>query len=122
MSNTYAIVNNGIVENVIVAEASNAEDSWVLVTEEYRNVVGVNSRYNSATGVFTERLTPARENELEAKKRLAESDWSQLPDVGLTTESANEFIAYRATLRSVATNPLDEVVAWPEKPIPEYLP
>jgi hypothetical protein len=52
-------------------------------------------------------------NKSKAEGLLAESDWSVLPDVPL--QNKDEWIAYRAVLRDIATNPtLDPV--WPVKP------
>lgn len=50
-------------------------------------------------------------------KRLAESDWSQLPDVALTKEQKKEWKDYRQELRDItttATTPFE--VIWPLPP------
>ena len=51
----------------------------------------------------------------EAKKRIAATDWSVLPDVGLANVAA--FETYRATLRELIKNPVAEPV-WPTEPDP----
>jgi hypothetical protein len=53
----------------------------------------------------------------EAKKRIADTDWSVLPDVDLANKA--EFEAYRATLRSLIVTPaLDP--QWPVEPEPVW--
>ena len=51
----------------------------------------------------------------EAKKRIAATDWSVLPDVGLANVAA--FETYRATLRGLIKNPVAEPT-WPTEPEP----
>jgi hypothetical protein len=51
----------------------------------------------------------------EAKKRIAASDWSVLPDVGLSNVS--EFESYRAALRALIKNPVANP-SFPTEPDP----
>lgn len=53
----------------------------------------------------------------EAKKRIAITDWSVLPDVGLANVAA--FEAYRAALRELIKNPVADPV-WPIEPEPVW--
>ena len=53
----------------------------------------------------------------KAKDLIAASDWSVLPDVGLANVS--NFKAYRAILRSLILNPVDNPV-WPTEPSPVW--
>lgn len=53
----------------------------------------------------------------EAKKRIAATDWSVLPDVGLANTA--EFETYRAALRELIKNPVAEPV-WPTEPEPVW--
>jgi hypothetical protein len=53
----------------------------------------------------------------EAKKRIADTDWSVLPDVGLANKA--DFEAYRATLRSLIVTPVLEP-QWPVEPEPVW--
>jgi hypothetical protein len=57
----------------------------------------------------------AADNKVEAKKRIATTDWAVLSDVGLANQSA--FVAYRAELRALITNPVAEPT-WPVEPEP----
>ena len=42
----------------------------------------------------------------ESKKRIANSDWSVLPDVNITNKS--EFENYRSQLRNLIINPVED--------------
>jgi hypothetical protein len=53
----------------------------------------------------------------EAKKRIATTDWSVLPDVGISNTA--EFEAYRAALRELIKNPVADPV-WPTEPEPVW--
>lgn len=53
----------------------------------------------------------------EAKKRIAATDWSVLPDVGIS--NAAEFETYRAALRELIKNPVADPV-WPTEPEPVW--
>lgn len=54
----------------------------------------------------------------EAKKLLAASDWSVLPDVNISNRA--EFEAYRAQLRTLMFNPVAEPV-FPTEPQPVWI-
>jgi len=51
----------------------------------------------------------------EAKKRIANSDWSVLPDVSISNKS--EFESYRSQLRNLILNPVENPI-FPEEPQP----
>lgn len=53
----------------------------------------------------------------EAKKRIAETDWSVLPDVGLANTA--DFEVYRAALRAFIITPIAEP-QWPVEPEPVW--
>jgi hypothetical protein len=53
----------------------------------------------------------------QAKSLLAASDWSVLPDVGLTNKA--DFESYRATLRNLALNPVENPT-FPTEPTPVW--
>jgi hypothetical protein len=53
----------------------------------------------------------------QAKSLLAASDWSVLSDVSLTNKA--DFESYRATLRSLALNPIENPT-WPTEPQPVW--
>lgn len=54
----------------------------------------------------------------EAKKLLAASDWSVLPDVNISNKA--EFETYRAQLRTVMFNPVASPV-FPTEPQPQWI-
>lgn len=54
----------------------------------------------------------------EAKRLIAASDWSVLPDVGISNVS--EFEAYRAQLRALIKTPVAEPV-FPTEPQPNWI-
>ena len=51
----------------------------------------------------------------EAKKRLEDTDFSQLPDVVSVISNKDAFDAYRATVRSIYLSPIT-APEWPERP------
>lgn len=53
----------------------------------------------------------------EAKKRIADTDWSVLPDVALTNKA--DFEAYRAALRAFIITPVADP-QWPTEPEPVW--
>ena len=60
-------------------------------------------------------------NKKQAEKLLQESDWSQYPDVTnpLNTPhltNGEEWVTYRAAVRTIALNPPVTVTEWPTKP------
>jgi len=53
----------------------------------------------------------------QAKKFLAESDWSMLPDVPMTNAQKSAWIAYRKALREIRLQVgFPENINWPIKP------
>ena len=62
-------------------------------------------------------LQPYEDCKATAKTKIAASDWSVLPDVGLANVA--DFEAYRATLRALIINPVADAV-WPTEPEPVW--
>jgi hypothetical protein len=54
---------------------------------------------------------------MQAKQFLQASDWASLSDVDLTNKA--DFIAYRATLRNLALNPVENPT-FPTEPTPVW--
>lgn len=54
----------------------------------------------------------------EAKKRIAFSDWSVLPDVNLSNRS--DFESYRSVLRNLILNPVENPI-FPTEPEPIWI-
>ena len=64
----------------------------------------------------------AEENKTRAVKKLNNTDWTTIPDVGDSAKSnpylsnVNDFVAYRNTVRQYALNPVAGYIAWPALP------
>lgn len=52
----------------------------------------------------------------QAKKLLAESDWSMLPDVPMTNAQKSAWIEYRKAIRDIRLHPQFPNMPWPVKP------
>lgn len=61
---------------------------------------------------------PLKKCKEEAKKRIATSDWSVLPDVGISNVAA--FETYRAALRELIKNPVANP-SFPTEPDPVWI-
>jgi hypothetical protein len=56
-----------------------------------------------------------------ADNLLKKTDWTQLPDSGLTNDCVANFVTYRASVRTIRkTNPDIETVTWPTVPSEEW--
>lgn len=86
--------------NALFGEDNSWENkpTWAQVQAELQNVL-------------------AADTKVEAKKRIAATDWATLSDVGLANQSA--FVAYRAELRALITNPVANPT-WPVEPEPVW--
>jgi len=118
----YAIIENGVCVNTIVCEPSSANASWVLLTDSNSAYAGPGASYDSSSDSFTAATPSFTSEELTdmAKQELADTDWTQLPDVGLTTDSVINWRAYRATLRQIKDGDLG-YSDWPDQPAKEYV-
>ena len=106
----YAIIENGVVSNIAVADAPLA-DNWIA-----SDSAQIGDEYNN--GQF---LTPPPDTEAAAKivraQRnilLSESDWTQVADAPVDQAA---WATYRQALRDIPSQvgfPLD--VVWPKKP------
>jgi len=110
------IDENGVVSQVEQQEFGVAPPCfWVECPD---NIVAYQFTYNN--GQFTPIQEPepvpptAEENELKAKLKLENSDWTVLPDVNLANKT--EWENYRALLRAIARNPQGGDLNWPTKP------
>jgi hypothetical protein len=90
----------------------------------------IHSKVELVDGVYKTKVTRVREeyikNQLEyaanmAKTKrnslLAESDWTQVADVPLTTETKQQWASYRQQLRDITSQEkFPWQIVWPEKP------
>ena len=74
-----------------------------------------NDDYNTLQWFDTNTTKPTK---AEAKRRIAESDWSVLPDVGISNVA--QFETYRASLRELIKNPVANP-SFPTEPEPVWL-
>jgi hypothetical protein len=72
----------------------------------------INAEITRLDGIY-----PLEACKREAKKRIADTDWSVLPDVGLANKA--DFEAYRAALRSLIVTPVLDP-QWPVEPEPVW--
>ncbi|CAB4157286.1 hypothetical protein UFOVP683_13 [uncultured Caudovirales phage] len=70
--------------------------------------------------VDQKRLSEFKKNNCkeESKKRIANSDWSVLPDVKI--QNKLEFENYRSTLRNLILNPVEDP-DFPSEPVPIWI-
>lgn len=59
------------------------------------------------------------DNKAEAQSILNDTDWTQIPNNGLTTECVDAFTAYRAAVRVIRQGDM-VTVEWPVKPELEW--
>ncbi len=97
---------------------------WVLRGNEYSGLEWLDTKQakpsenevqDTITMLFLE--APLKACKTKAKELIAATDWSVLPDVGLTNVA--DFEAYRATLRGLIKAPVDNPV-WPTEPNPVW--
>lgn len=97
---------------------------WVLRGNEYAGLEWLDKVQTQPTeaeiNAEIARLTaeqPLKDCKAKAKQLIAATDWSVLPDVGLTNKA--DFEAYRATLRGLIVTPVANPV-WPTEPQPVW--
>jgi hypothetical protein len=122
----YAIVENGVCVNIAQAEANEAQDNFVLLSDE--DNVGIGSPYNASTNTWGEVsqniLAGVSDQNIVnmAKQELIDTDWTQLPDVGLTEANVSEWRTHRAILREIKDGIKEvDLHEWPEAPSKEYV-
>lgn len=81
---------------------------WIDQVQSCPTEQEVNEEITRLDGIY-----PLDACKQEAKKRIADTDWSVLPDVNLTNK--DDFTAYRASLRALIVTPTVDPV-WPVEP------
>ena len=92
----------------------------MISSERYQQILAEDIARMNANALRTDMQVPSTEDDMtwlrsERDRRIAETDWTQLPDVPEATKTAWQ--AYRQALRDVPgnyTNMID--VVWPVKP------
>ena len=97
---------------------------WALIGDEYSGLQWVDTVQVCPTEAeLTAEIArlnavyPLEACKREAKTRIASTDWSVLPDVGLTNKA--DFEVYRATLRALIVTPV-AAPEWPVEPSPVW--
>ena len=97
---------------------------WVLRGNEYSGLEWMDQEQTCPTEeeidaeiVRLDSIYPLEACKREAKQRIADTDWSVLPDVNLTNKA--DFEAYRATLRGLILTPVADP-QWPTEPEPVW--
>jgi len=93
----------------------------MISSERYQQILAEDIARMNTNALRTDMLVPSAEDDMtwlrsERDRRIAETDWTQLPDVPEATKTAWQ--AYRQSLRDVPgnyTNMTD--VVWPVKPL-----
>lgn len=62
---------------------------------------------------------PKQDCKDEAKRRIALTDWSVLPDRSVMLENASDFVTYRTALLNLILSPVDNPT-WPTEPTPRW--
>ncbi len=129
----FAELENNIVLNVIVAESAPSSGQWVEITDSVKKIItGPDGEdeyeapsegwsLNTTTGRFESPAITSEENVEEALIRIQRSDWTVLPDVGLTSSNVVLWKTYRSTLRSIIRNQQAGDITWPDPPDEEYV-
>lgn len=100
--------------------------SWYMVGLEYSGITWTDTtkpcpsevEVNDCIALLNAQW-PIDQCGIEAKRRIAETDWSVLSDVNLMNKS--DFEAYRTALRLLIINPVADPV-WPVEPAPVWPP
>lgn len=123
MSN-YAIIENTLVTNIVVADADYAQSKgWIACTD------GVSVGWKYINGQFIAPTLPPlnpeavqNENKITATLLLQQTDWTATVDIAdpqytnphLTNQA--EFLAYRSAVRKIVLNPPATPAVFPQLP------
>lgn len=114
--------------NITIAKALNSlvpSAQWTLTDSDYAKLVWLDTSVTKPTeqevNAEIARLTAEEPFEVckaEAKKRIANTDWSVLPDVSISNRA--EFESYRAALRALIITPVASP-SYPTEPQPVWM-
>ena len=119
MTNNYAIIENQVVVNAVVADPQYAqEQGWVEL------IGGAGIGWGYIDGQFVPPPPPdySTQNKQEATALLQQTDWTCTVDINNPEYSnpylmnQNEFLAYRSTVRAIAVNPPTTPAVFPPMP------
>lgn len=112
----YAKIENGIVTNIILAEADFADAHGLIAATDDAEIGGT-----YADGAFARKIVVRTFTEEEIRDernaRLRASDWTQVSDAPLTATQKTAWATYRQELRDVtAQDGFPDAVVWPVAP------
>lgn len=111
----FAVIKNGLVDNVVVAEEDYAAtQGWVPVSD----VAGRGWEYKDDQFIAPVRPTAelAAEARLLRDSLLIQTDWTQMSDVPQVTK--DKWAPYRQALRDVPQQAgFPDNIQWPNKPV-----
>ncbi len=117
----HAVQWNGDRGEVEFSETSEGEKPANQFIDNLDYFQGVIAAWQTAHDAAQAPPAPPTDNELiadceqRAKQLLAETDWSQLPDVASALTNKSAFDSYRAAVRVYALAPVANPV-WPDRP------
>lgn len=127
MNNRYAVIENGVLVNVVVATPEFAQSQGWISCPNYNDqnqAIGPGFTYQNGQFIAPPpRVPTAEENKAKALALLASTDWVNQPDVydpnvNPHLENRSEFITYRSQVREIAINPQPGNLNWPVEPTP----
>lgn len=109
-----AIIENGVVANIAVADLEFAqEQGWVVSETAQMGDLWDGITFTSPSATDAEIETQWIIIRFERNNLLAASDWTQLPDVAV---DAAAWATYRQALRDVTNQADPFAIVWPESP------
>lgn len=115
----YAVIENNKVINIALASQDVAsERGWILVSDDA--AIG----WDYIDGKFIDNRPQSDYTEInrqQAMSILQETDWVELHSVSDSTNdvylsNVNDFLSYRSVIRSIAVNPPNQQIEFPQKP------
>lgn len=114
MAQRYAVIANGVVENVALADAAFAsEQGWVAAPDHVGPGWGYDGKTFSAPKPSISTAAQWAAVRAERNALLAFCDWTQLSDAPV---DAAAWAAYRQALRDITQQSDPFAIAWPTAP------
>lgn len=112
----YAKIENGVVTNIVLAEADFADAQGLIAVTDDAEIGGTYADGTFARKVVVRTFTEEEIRD-ERNARLKASDWTQVSDAPLTDGEKTTWATYRQALRDVtAQDGFPHEVDWPAKP------
>lgn len=123
MTAVFALAREGYVRAVVTADQSPGPEWELLPTGLPSKPAGECLLFNPRTMTWEDprsediRLAVAWARVRELRQhRLANTDWTMLPDVPMTVERRQQWQAYRQALRDITDQPDPFNIVWPTPP------